>query len=64
MAQGRIACELEGPHFDQERIMKFATMGASAAELEASAHEVSELEVSARDSSRAANDDHASRDRP
>jgi inositol transport system ATP-binding protein len=64
MAQGQIACELEGPRFDQERIMKFATMGASAAELEASAREVSELEASARDSSHIGNDDQALRDRP
>ena len=45
MAQGHIACELEGPHFDQERIMKFATMGAGAEELEAGANEASALEA-------------------
>ncbi len=51
MSQGRIACELQGPHFDQERIMKFATMGIGAEELEAGAHEPSELKADARDTS-------------
>ena len=49
MAQGQIACELQGPHFDRERIMKFATMGAGAEELEASARDVSHLEAAARE---------------
>jgi inositol transport system ATP-binding protein len=56
MAQGQIACELQGPHFDQERIMRFATMGASASELEASEREAAELEASAREASRRAGD--------
>jgi inositol transport system ATP-binding protein len=43
MAKGRIACELQGPRFDQERVMKFATMGSAALELEATAHEASNL---------------------
>ena len=43
MAKGRIACELQGPRFDQERIMKFATMGAAASELEANGRESSRL---------------------
>jgi inositol transport system ATP-binding protein len=37
MAKGRIVAQMQGPHFDQERIMKFATMGAEALDLESAA---------------------------
>ena len=47
MAQGQIACELQGPNFDQERIMKFATMGAGARSSKR-AREASALEASVR----------------
>jgi inositol transport system ATP-binding protein len=34
MAKGRIVAEMQGPRFDQERIMKFAAMGGEALDLE------------------------------
>ena len=56
MSQGQIACELQGPHFDQERLMKFATMGAGAEDLEAGAREAPVLEASARNAAFVADD--------
>jgi inositol transport system ATP-binding protein len=35
VAKGRIVAEMQGPQFDQERIMKFATMGGGALQREA-----------------------------
>ena len=43
MAKGRIVAEMQGPYFDQERIMKFATMGNGALELETTARTNSDL---------------------
>jgi inositol transport system ATP-binding protein len=58
MAQGHVASEFEGPHFDQERIMKFATMGAGAEELEAGSHEAAAVEARPREASgRVVNDE-------
>jgi inositol transport system ATP-binding protein len=43
MAKGRIVAEMQGPRFDQERIMKFATMGLEALDLETTVRASSDL---------------------